>query len=142
MSNRREFLKLSLAVGTTGVLASCTANNEIKPENMSSGLLSGIIYSRKNPGMWKTKVGGHAPIVSVEGKKITVETKHGMSKRHYIVRHTIVSPTGKVLGKNTFSPDDADPISVFEIPAEYKGKELYVTSFCNKHDMWVETFTA
>ena len=143
MSNRRDFLKLSVAVGGAGTLAACSSFKEAPTSSASATsiqLPKGIIYSRENPGQWAKKVGGHAPIITVEGKEITVKTKHGMSKKHFIVRHTIVSLEGEVLGENTFSPDDDEPISVFEIPANYEDEELYATSFCNKHDMWVEKF--
>ena len=56
--------------------------------------------------LWAKKVGGHAPKVTVNGNKIKVETDHGMSSKHYIVRHTIVTLKGEVLAEKTFSPDD------------------------------------
>lgn len=144
MSDRRDFLKLSVAVGGAGTLAACSNFNGTQTASSTSPppaqLPKGIIYSRENPGQWAKKVGGHAPVITIEGRKVTVKTKHGMSKKHFIVRHTIVSLEGEVLGENTFSPDDDEPISVFELPAKHEDEELYATSFCNKHDMWVEKF--
>ncbi len=61
-----------------------------------------------------------------------------MSKAHYIVRHTVVAPNGKVLGEKTFSPSDNSALSVFEIDGKYK--KHYANSFCNKHDFLVASF--
>ncbi|MDI6745061.1 MAG: desulfoferrodoxin family protein [Thermodesulfovibrionales bacterium] len=96
----------------------------------------GIIYTEKKPGKWKEKVGGHAPKVSVEGKKITIATKHPMTEKHYIVRHTLVDEHGKVIGEKTFYPTDKEAVSTYELPDGFKGG-LYATSFCNLHDLWV-----
>jgi len=135
MSNRRDFLKASL-----GVAAGVSAANIGIVSADSSMLPPGLIYTKENPGKWDKKVKSHLPMVKVEGSTVTVETKHGMSEEHFIVRHTLVAKDGEVLGEKTFSPSDDDAISVFELPA---GKTaLYATSFCNKHDMWVAEISA
>jgi len=135
MSNRRDFLKASL-----GVAAGVSAANIGIVSADSSMLPPGLIYTKENPGKWDKKVKSHLPMVKVEGNTVTVETKHGMSEEHFIVRHTLVAKDGEVLGEKTFSPSDDDAISVFELPA---GKTaLYATSFCNKHDMWVAEISA
>ncbi|WP_177420334.1 desulfoferrodoxin family protein [endosymbiont of Lamellibrachia barhami] len=138
MNDRRQFLKNSLLASAGLALAplsSATAGS-------MDGLPQGLIYTQANPGMWGKKVGGHLPRVSVDGDKVGVFTKHGMSEKHFIVRHTIVAHNGKVLGSKTFSPEDEEARSSHTIPAEYRGQKLYATSFCNKHDMWVAEFTA
>lgn len=98
--------------------------------------MAGIIYTKENPGKWAKKVGSHLPSINVDGNKVTIKTNHGMSKKHFVVRHTLVSEQGEVLGEKTFTPEDEDAISSFELAADYKGK-LYATSFCNKHDFWL-----
>lgn len=135
MLNRRDFLKTSL-----GIAAGVSVAN-ISVVSAGSGTLPpGLLYTKENPGKWHKKVNSHLPIVKVEGNKVTVETKHGMTEKHYIVRHTLVSKSGEVLGEKTFSPSDEEAISVFELPP---GKPaLYATSFCNKHDMWVAEISA
>lgn len=144
MSNRRDFLKATLAVSATSALTACNLTPEKKDGSemtaMDSGASfpKGVIYTKENPGKWAKKVGGHLPEVKVEGNKVTVTTNHGMSKKHFIVRHTIVTKEGDVLAENTFSPLDDEPISVFELSV--KDAELYATSFCNKHDFWLTTF--
>ena len=100
---------------------------------------SGIIYTKDNPGKWEAKVKSHLPIVTVDGSQVKIETKHGMSTKHYIVRHTIVSEHGEVLGEKTFYPTDDNAVSVFNIKGEHS--VLYATSFCNKHDFWVAEFS-
>lgn len=140
MSNRRAFLKSSLAV------AAGMAIGQVSPVSADSvSFPRGIVYTKQNPGKWSKKAGGHLPNVKVEGNKVTVTTTHGMTDEHYIVRHTIVSRNGEVLGEKTFSPSDAVAKSVFELPnvsSKYvwDTATLYATSFCNKHDLWVVEF--
>ncbi|MFQ5965105.1 MAG: desulfoferrodoxin family protein [Candidatus Scalinduaceae bacterium] len=142
MSNRRVFLKSSLAV------AAGLAVGHISPVSADSvSFPNGIVYTRTNPGKWSKKVNGHVPNVKVEGNKVTVTTTHGMTDEHYIVRHTIVSKNGDVLGEKTFYPSDSEAKSVFEL-SDISSKyvwvptTLYATSFCNKHDLWVTEFEA
>lgn len=134
MKNRRDFMKSSLAIAAGAFAVNASPALANKPS-----FASGLIYTRDNPGKWAKKVESHLPIVKVEGKKVTITTDHGMSEKHFIVRHTLVSGEGNVLGENTFSPDDEEAVSVFEIEGEHTA--LYATSFCNKHDLWVEAFS-
>lgn len=142
MSNRRAFLKSSLAV------AAGMAIGQVSPVSADSvSFPKGVVYTKQNPGKWSKKVAGHLPKVKVEGNKVTVTTTHGMTDEHYIVRHTLVSRNGDVLGEKTFSPSDAEAKSVFELPnvnSKYvwDTTTLYATSFCNKHDLWVTEFEA
>ena len=101
-----------------------------------------LIYTKERPGVWKGKEGSHVPTVASakEGDdlKLTVENKHGMSEAHYIVRHVIVAETGEVLGAKTFSWKDK-PVSTHEIKVSAIGKSpnVFVTSYCNMHDLWL-----
>lgn len=134
MKNRRNFIKAGVLVTTGAILSKSTyAGNNGVPD------FPGIIYSEKHQGKWEGKAGSHAPRVKVEGRKVNLVTEHGMSEIHYIVRHTLVTPSGDVLGEKTFYPTDEKAVSSFEIPAGYKGK-LIATSFCNKHDFWITEF--
>ena len=135
MIKRRDFIKTALIMSagaslTTSTVASAT--NKLK--------FSGIIYTADDPGKWEKKVSGHAPKVSVDGKKVTISTMHSMSEQHYIVRHTLVCEHGRVLGEKTFYPTDKKAVSTFTLPEKHASK-FYATSFCNKHDLWVTEFT-
>ena len=135
MIDRRNFLKKTALVATGMVIggsAKASASMDTFP--------AGIIYTGENPGKWAKKVGSHAPKVNVEGKNVTIHTMHPMSEIHYIVRHTIVSADGTVLGEKTFYPSDKEAISTYELPPDHKSK-LYATSFCNLHDFWVTEFS-
>jgi superoxide reductase len=142
MSNRRAFLKSSLAV------AAGIAVSQVSPVSADSvSLPKGLVYTKENPGKWSKKVGGHLPKVTVEGNKVTVITTHGMTDEHFIVRHTIVSRDGDILGEKTFYPSDTQAKSVFELTGDnskyvWETTTLYATSFCNKHDLWVTEFEA
>ncbi|MHB8968950.1 MAG: desulfoferrodoxin family protein [Pirellulaceae bacterium] len=150
MSERREFLKLLAAGPAAGILVPLMANtgqNTLAAEVESVAELLGripenIIYTKERPGAWKGKDGSHVPLVQAvkDGDllKLTVETKHGMSDAHYIVRHVIISEKGEVLGSKTFSPKDK-PVSTYEVKLEGVGdsSSVFVTSFCNLHDLWL-----
>jgi len=129
---------VTLITGATAYAGFVNAKEPAKKAEDKSAFLAGIIYTKDNQGKWKGKDGSHAPIVEIKDKKITITTDHGMSKKHYIVRHTLVTEAGDVIGAKTFSPDD-EAKSVFDLP-EGESK-LYATSFCNKHDLWLTEVT-
>ena len=151
MNERRRLLKM-LAAGPAGAallpLFSATgaetvwADMESCAEEALGKLPENILYTKDRQGQWKGKAGSHLPRLQVEkaGQKIQLRlaTKHGMSEKHYIVRHTVVSGEGRVLGATTFHWQDK-PVSEYEIalPDGDKGKELFVMSYCNLHDLWL-----
>lgn len=136
MNDRRDFLRKSLLVATGMVLGS-----SVKVFASSGVLLEGIVYTAENPGRWAGKEGSHAPKVQVDGLKVTITTKHPMSEKHYIVRHTLVTAEGKVIGEKTFYPSDKQAVSTYQLEP-YHSPRMYATSFCNLHDFWVTEFTA
>ena len=138
MNDRRDFLKKSvfLAAGTVAA-GSATVFASTAPGDFPSG----IVYTKDNPGKWAGKAGSHAPEIKVEGRKVTLTTKHPMSEKHYIARHTLVSADGTVLGSKTFYPSDKEAVSTYLLPYGH-GSKLYATSFCNLHDFWVTEFMA
>lgn len=99
----------------------------------------GIVYTKENPGKWSGKVGSHLPQVSVKGRRVTITNDHPMNDGHFIVRHTLVSKKGEVLGEKTFYPSDREAVSTFKLPF-FSGSKFFATSFCNKHDFWVTKF--
>ncbi len=130
MTDRRSFLKTSAVA--VSALALTQAGSALASDNAK---YKGIVYTKENPGQWAKKVGSHAPVVTIDGNAVTVETKHPMSEAHFIVRHTLVLADGTVVGGKTFTPKDT-PVSTYTLPAGYKG-DLYATSFCNLHDFWL-----
>ncbi len=135
MNIRRSFIKTTLLVaGGIAVSSPVLAAKKKTGINTKS-----LIYSKDDAGMWDEKVGSHAPKVEVKGNEVILTTDHGMSDRHYIVRHTLIKEGGEVIGTETFYPEDPKAISIYELPEGTKGK-LYASSFCNKHDFWVTEF--
>lgn len=134
MKNRRDFIKSSL-VASAGVLAA-TSIPAIAKENSVKNIFA---YSTSEPGRWEGKAGSHAPVVTVDGNNVTIETKHGMAEMHYIVKHSLVTSSGEVLGEQVFFPKDKKAISTYEI--KEKGIQLFALSFCNLHDLWVTEFS-
>jgi superoxide reductase len=135
---RREFLK------ATALLTGSVAMGLHTRAHAAQGIdMPGIIYTEKNQGKWAGKAASHAPKVSLDGRKVTIRTMHPMTEKHFIVRHTLVTEKGTVIGEKVFYPTDKEAVSTFDIDYEasgYKGK-LYATSFCNLHDLWVTEFS-
>ena len=131
MTDRRDFLKGSVVAASALVVSSANFASA-----STTAAYTNVIYTKENPGKWGKKVGSHLPSVTVEGSKVTLFTKHGMSAKHYIVRHTLVLGDGTVVGAKVFQGTDKEARSSYELPAGYKGK-VFATSFCNLHDFWV-----
>lgn len=86
------------------------------------------------------KEGAHVPKVTVKGGKVTILTPHPMTPPHFIVKHTLLTPEGKIIGEKTFTAADPKEESVYDLPAGFKGA-LWATSFCNLHDLWLTELT-
>src|SRR5512141_2651935 len=130
MSSRRDFLKGSLALGVAvaaGHAGQAQAGTAFPPAN---------IYTKDNHGQWPGKERTHIPKVTVAGGKVTILTPHPMTPPHFIVKHTLLTPGGKVIGEKTFTAADPKAESAYDLPAGFKGA-LWATSFCNLHDLWL-----
>jgi superoxide reductase len=147
MNNRRNFIKTSLLL-TAGVATTLSATEEKAKEEPQKTEVKkeevivpkGIFYSTAEQGRWKGKDGSHAPVITVDGKKVTIETKHSMSEAHYIVKHMLLTTEGEVLGEMVFFPKDKKAISTFEL--KEVPTHLVATSFCNLHDLWITEYKA
>ena len=131
MNERRDFIKQSLTVAVGMMIGSST-----EVFAFTRDFPSGLIYTIQNPGRWSKNAKENAPIITLEGKKVNIYTPHPMTVKHYIVRHTLVTEDGKVMGEKTFYPDELSASSTYELTEEPKST-LYATSFCNLHDLWV-----
>lgn len=136
MNSRRAFLKNLMLVGAGLLMGSRPLFAEASDDLDD---FPGIIYTKENPGKWAGKVSSHLPEVTVKGRRVTITNHHAMNKRHFIVRHTLVSKKGEVLGEKVFQPSDKEAVSTFKLPF-FSGSKFYATSFCNKHDLWVVKF--
>jgi superoxide reductase len=134
MNSRRDFLKGSL------VLGAAVAVGRAGQAQAGSAFPPGLVYTKDNPGRWAGKEGAHVPIVTVAGGKVTIQTPHPMTPPHFIVKHTLLTTEGKVIGEKTFTAADPKAESAYELPAGFKGA-LWATSFCNLHDLWLTEFS-
>jgi superoxide reductase len=131
---RRKFAKTALVIAVGSRIPSkswASAQSELK--------FPGIIYTSEDQGKWVGKAVSHAPSITIEGKNIVIGTAHPMTEEHFIVRHTLVSEDGKVIGEKTFYPSDKNAVSSHTLPEDH-GANFYATSFCNKHDFWIARF--
>jgi superoxide reductase len=133
MKGRREFMKGALAAAGAVAVAGV---GRLEAKTMFP---AGLIYTRESPQRWAGKEGAHAPKVTVEGRSVKILTPHPMTEKHFIVKHTLVTPEGKVIGDKTFSSTDTAAESTFVLPEGFKGT-LWATSFCNIHDLWLTEF--
>jgi superoxide reductase len=130
MPDRRTFLKSSLAAAAAALMGTGSA------EAADSSLLGSVVYTAEHPGKWTQKEGSHAPVITVDGSKVKVQTNHPMTEKHFIVRHTLVLADGDVQGRRTFTAKDPEAVSTYELPEGYAGVVI-ATSFCNLHDFWL-----
>ena len=133
MKNRRDFLKESLILTGAAVLS-----QPILAE-AAPVFPAGLVYTKENPGRWAGKEGAHVPKATVEGRSVKIITPHPMTKEHHIVKHTLLTPEGKVLGEKTFFYTDPAAESSYILPEGVSGT-LWITSFCNLHDLWWAEF--
>jgi superoxide reductase len=133
MTRRRDFLKKTLLAGGAVAVAGKAGFGA------AMAFPAGLVYTQDAPGRWKGREGAHVPKATVTGETIKVVNSHPLTKNHYIVKHTLLTPDGKVLGEKTFSSDDV-PSSSFALPPGFRGT-LWVTSFCNLHDLWLAEIT-
>jgi len=134
MKGRRQFLKDSLAFASAAVVSSAVG------VQAASTFPVALIYTKEAPGRWAGKEGAHVAKVTVEGRNVRVVTPHPMTEKHFIVKHTLVTPEGKFIGEKTFANTDLKAESAYELPEGFKGT-LWATSFCNLHDLWLFEFT-
>ncbi len=134
MKGRREFLKGALAV------AGAVAVGNARGLEAASTFPVGLIYTKDSLGRWAGKEGAHLPKVTAEGKTVKVVTPHPMTEKHFIVKHTLLTPEGKFIGEKTFANTDSKAESSHNLPEGFKGT-LWATSFCNLHDFWLTEFT-
>jgi len=134
MSRRRDFLKGSMALTGAAVMGNAAFAQG------ASKFPAGLVYTKDAPGRWAGREGSHAPKVTLEGAAIKISNAHTMSQKHYIVKHTLLTPEGKFLGEKTFAPTDSAAESTYTLPDGFKGT-VWAAIFCNIHDLWVTEFT-
>jgi superoxide reductase len=134
MKGRREFVKDSLIAAGAAIVGRAV------PVQAAGTFPLGLIYTKEAPGRWAGKEGAHAPKVIVKGRNIKVVTPHPMSQKHFIVKHTLLTPEGRFIGEKTFENTDPAAESSYEVPEGFRGT-LWATSFCNLHDLWLTEFT-
>lgn len=139
--SRRSFLKKSVLTTSGAILLSTQSNaSSISNHNLSSSGEGKIFFTKNNPGRWLKKVSGHNPVINISGsdsKLVEVTTPHEMNGiEHYIVKHQLLDRDLNVIDERYFDPfKDKSPISKFTITGE--SGAFYVTSLCNKHDLWI-----
>ena len=138
--NRRHFLMAS-SVGiasASAAIAQPAAAYTTLPANPMAGH---IYFTGGKPGRYSEKTKSHVPDIKImpanQGVNIKVTTRHEMKGwEHYILKHQLFDRHLNLLAEHMFNPErDSEPVSEFWL-RDYRGP-LFVTSICNKHDLWM-----
>ena len=138
--NRRHFLYTGSAVAASALVPRIQAEDyPAAPDDNT--LLGNVIFSADQPGRYAKKAQGHLPRITItktpQGQTVQVETNHEMNGyTHYIVKHQLFDQNFTLLAEHMFNPKtEPKPVSEFHLK-NYSGT-LFVTSMCNKHDVWL-----
>jgi superoxide reductase len=134
MGSRRSFIKGSL------ILVGMVAAGRAAEAQAGPAFPPALVYTQDAPGRWAGKETLHVPKVTVEGGKVTIVTPHPMTAPHFIVKHSLITPKGTIVGEKTFASTEPKAESAYELPAGFTGT-LWATSFCNLHDLWLTEVT-
>ena len=137
---RRDFMRLT-AVGASATLLPNV--NAAASKKSASAITADIYYTKDSLGRWEGKAATHLPSIEITKNKdeliIKVTTPHEMKGyEHYIVKHVLLDKNHKFLGEHLFDPTKENtPISSYTLK-NYTGM-VYALSFCNKHDLWLNS---
>lgn len=134
MKGRRDFLKGSL------IFAGAAVAGRAGRAQAATKFPPALVYTKEAPGRWAGKEGLHVPVVTVDGRNVKVVTPHPITEKHFIVKHTLITPEGKFFGEKTFANTDPKAESSYTLPEGFTGT-VWATSFCNLHDLWLAEFT-
>lgn len=134
MTGRRELLQGVLVVASAAIVGSAAR------VQAAGACPVALFYTKDAPGRWAGKEISHTPTATAIGKTLKVVTPHPMTAPHFIVKHTVVTPDGILIGEKTFTPTDPTAESSYALPDGFQGP-LLVASFCNLHDLWVTELT-
>ena len=135
--HRRNFVAWLSAGSASALIAPRIASAASNCEKMAGG----VFYTKKNPGRWSGKVGGHLPQLEIsktaDGIRLKVMTAHEMRGfEHYIVKHVVLDQDYRFIAEKMFDPQkDQVPLSEFQL-GSFRGR-IHVLSVCNKHDTWL-----
>ena len=143
--DRSSFIRLGLIGVSAGIiLPACQSKESDVSEASVDPKAGGVYYTAEAPGRWSDKIGGHLPKIEVQKgdgntAAIRVINIHPMDKYvHYIVKHQLLDSNFNYIDEKMFDPlADREPISEFEL-TDYSGT-LYALSFCNIHDVWLNS---
>lgn len=139
---RRDFMRLTAIGAGIGLLPSLTeaANKKL---SVAPTTTADLYYTKDSLGRWEGKAATHLPNIEVSKTKeevtIKITTPHEMKGyEHYIVKHVLLDKDHKFLGEHLFDPTkEMTPVSSYTLK-NYTGT-VYALSFCNKHDLWLNS---
>ena len=138
--NRRLFVSGGLVGAVSPVMLHAVPASAAGDVEAISQLSGKLFYTSEARGRWAGKEGGHAPMIERSANAIEITTGHEMDGyNHYIVKHALLDADLKFVTETMFDPEKDTPVSQHSI----KGLSgpLYALSLCNKHDLWLTSFT-
>ena len=138
--NRRQVLTIAggsaaalLLAATPGLAADGGLRGHMR------ALAGKVYYTTEQPGRWKGKAGGHAPLIKVDkdGNDVLIRsaTKHPMSRARHIVKHILLDGELNFVKEQVFDIGFDMPRARFELQG-YRGR-FFIVSMCNLHDSWI-----
>ncbi len=135
---RRDFIRLTAISAGATILPSIS-----HATSKHSASTADLYYTKNSLGRWEGKAATHLPTIEVSKTKeevtIKITTPHEMKGyEHYIVKHVLLDKDHKFLGEHLFDPTkETTPVSSYTLK-NYIGT-VYALSFCNKHDLWLNS---
>ena len=137
---RSQFITLGIA----GISGAVFAPKRVIADVSTDPKAGGVYYTAEAPGRWSEKVGSHSPKISFtkgEDTSVTVKVENAHPQNefvHYIIKHQLLDSDFNYIDEVLFDPTAGEePISEFKLEG-YQGK-LYALSFCNIHDVWLDS---
>ena len=133
--NRRQVLTISggsaaalLLAATPGLAADGGLRGPMR------ALAGKVFYTTEQPGRWKGKAGGHAPLIKEDkdGNDVLIRsaTNHPMSRTHHIVKHILLDGELNFVKEQVFDIDFDMPAPALNCRATGGGFSLFPCVTC------------
>lgn len=142
--DKRSFMRIALAGGAGSLFIPRMVLAERMPAALKTRLSGGVYHDKVDFGRWNAKLAElhlarSEKEMSGNSARLHVESHHPMNAyEHYIVKHELLDGNFKFLQEHRYDPKvDKTPAATFDL-GSYRGR-VYVMTFCNVHDLWIDT---
>jgi superoxide reductase len=141
--DKRSFIRFGLIGSSVGIIAPKAVFAAAMDSGLQSKLAGGVYHTEDAFGRWNKGVAElHLPAfekkVSGGATELHVQSDHHPMNpyAHYIVKHELLNADFRYMQEHPYDPTkDKVPAATFNIEG-YRGI-VYVLTFCNIHDLWL-----